>query len=143
MTKPKKSRADIQRAYRERQKERDHEAALEKERQRWLRRRSQKRVKGIEDMTNREQRSIRKKWRETKAEYRRRQKIMNQSTPPQSVADNGRNRRASAWSRQGAYRKIAQLTVDAEALRRSKERYKRRWLRLKLTSGAYVRTQQS
>jgi uncharacterized protein with WD repeat len=36
----------------------------------------QKRVKGIEDMTNREQRSIRKKWRETKAEYRRREKIM-------------------------------------------------------------------
>jgi len=64
MTKTKKSRADIQRAYRERQKEKSHEGALEKERQRWVRRRSQGRVKGIADMTNREQRSIRKKWRE-------------------------------------------------------------------------------
>lgn len=35
MTKTKKSRADTQRAYRERQKEKNHEAALEKERQRW------------------------------------------------------------------------------------------------------------
>lgn len=94
-------------------------------------------------MTNREQRSIRKKWRETKAEYRRQEKIMNKSTPPQSVADNGENRRASACLRQRARRKIAQLTADADAQRRSKERYKRRWLRLKLTSGAYLRTQQS
>jgi len=67
---------------------------------------------------------------------------MNQSTPPQSFADNGDNRRASACSRQKACRKIAQLTAAADAQRRSKERYKRRWLRLKLTSGAYVRTQQ-
>jgi hypothetical protein len=143
MTKTKKSRADIQRAYRERQKEQNHEVALEKERQRWLRRRSQKRVKGIEDMSNREQRCIRKKWRETKAEYRRREKIMNQSAPPQSIADNGENRRHSPCFRQRARRKIAQLTADADAQRRSKEKYKRRWLRLKLTSGAYLRTQQS
>lgn len=94
-------------------------------------------------MTNREQRSIHKKWCENNAEYRRRQKIMNQSTPSQSIADNGENRRASACLRQRARRKIAQLTADTDVLRHSRERYKRRWLRLKLTSGAYLTTQQS
>ena len=79
-----KSRADIQRAYCQRLKEKDLEAVLGKERQRWHTRRQQKKVKVIADRTEREQRSIRKKWQSSKAEYRKLQKTRENDTPPVS-----------------------------------------------------------
>ena len=78
-----KSRADIQRAYRQRLKK-DLEAVLGKERQRWHTQRQQKKVKVIADLTEREQRSIRKKWQRSKAEYRKLQKTRENDTPPVS-----------------------------------------------------------
>ena len=57
---------------------------LGKERQRWHTRRQQKKVKVIADLTEREQRSIRKKWQRSKAEYRKLQKTRENDTPPVS-----------------------------------------------------------
>ena len=49
----------------------NQEAAKEKERLRWHTRREQHKVRVVADLTARERRSVRKKWRETKAEYRK------------------------------------------------------------------------
>jgi len=82
--KKRKSRAEIQRAYRDRLLAKDAVAAREKERQRWRRRRASKKVQGIGDMTERDRRVIRKKWRTQKAEYRRIKRNLESVTPPSS-----------------------------------------------------------
>jgi hypothetical protein len=80
MTKTKKSRAEIQRAYRERQMVKNEDEFKEKERKRWYKRRSFKTVKCIEDLTERQKRATRKRWREQKAEYRQRMRTIRRST---------------------------------------------------------------
>jgi len=61
--------------------------------QRWHTRRQQKKVKVIADLTEREQRSIRKKWQSSKAEYRKLQKTRENDTPPVSGLSNPTEKR--------------------------------------------------
>lgn len=135
--KQKKTRAEIQRAYRERLKAEDPDKAREKERQRWHKRRTQKKVKGVEDMTERSKRTIRRKWREQKAAYRKMKKMLKVVTPPSSSYESDvekpkRGRPKQDYRRTKAYRKISQLSGRLIAANSAKEKYKQRWLRLKL-----------
>ena len=70
MAKVKKTRAEIQRQYRLSKLAADSEAVREQERQRWQKCRLLKKVKSVDDMTQREQRCTRRKWREQKRQYR-------------------------------------------------------------------------
>ena len=80
-----KSRAQIQREYRARLKEKNEEEALKKEQLRWHKRVSEKRVKLVADLSARELRQKRKEWRAKKAETRRIQKRPRSlQTPPQT-----------------------------------------------------------
>ena len=136
----KKSRAEIQRAYRERLLAKNAELVREKERKRWRNRRSLNKIKTIGNMTEREKRSVRRIWRTHKAEYRAKLKTSKADTPPPSLdsslvsfqqrAKQGRAR--VAYRRTKAYRKIALLESTVDALKTSKERYKKRWMRLKV-----------
>jgi len=133
----KKTRAEIQRAYRQRLREKDAEAMREKERKRWHVRCSLLKIKPITDMTEREKRTTRKMWRTKKADYRAKVKKKSEETPPPS--DDGcymeyrkRGRAKVAYRRTKAYRKIASLTSTVDALRTTTERYKKRWMRLKM-----------
>jgi len=142
-----KSRADIQKAYRERKKLENAEAFREKERQRWHKRRGQKLVKSIEDMNEREKRVMRRKWRQDKSEYRQKLKVSKASTPPSSDEDHRkkRGRATLARNQRKAYRTIRKLSVKLTDQTRYVEKYKKRWLRLrkmhtisKLSSGIDV-----
>jgi len=86
----KKTRAEIQRAYRERLKAKNLDEARKKERDRWHKRRGLKTVVVIEDLCERDKRGLRRKWRLKKAEYRSRNRQQQQDaveteTPPSSV----------------------------------------------------------
>jgi len=70
-----KPRAEIQKAYRERQKQENAEAVKQKERQRWHTRHAAMKVKCTEDMNQCDKRATRRKWREYKAAYRLQQKV--------------------------------------------------------------------
>jgi hypothetical protein len=133
------SRAEIQRNYRQRQKLKDSEAALLKERERWHKRRQEKTVKVITDLSGRQQRAIRKKWREKKAEYRMKKRKQRSETPPSSDDDESdishqrcRGRKQLAVSRTQSYRQIGELTVSLRIQERLAQKYKRRWQRCKL-----------
>lgn len=136
--KKRKTRAEIQRAYRQRLQENDPEAARENERRRWYRRRASKKVQGIEDMSERNRRIIRKKWRTQKAEYRRRIKRNQQTmTPPSSdgseiVEKPRRGRPKLDYRRTKAYRELNRLSESLTTVTNSREKYKQRWLRLKM-----------
>ena len=139
----KKTRAEIQRAYRERLKAKNLDEARKKERDRWHKRRGLKTVVVIDDLCERDKRGLRRKWRLKKAEYRSRNRQQQQDaveteTPPSSVESapfaerQSRGRKKVARNQRKAYRQVAMLTSRLEAETRVKERYKRRWLRLKV-----------
>lgn len=136
----KKSRAEIQRAYRERLLAKNAELVREKERKRWRNRRSLNKIKTIGNMTEREKRSVRRIWQTHKAEYRAKLKTSKEDTPPPSLDSNlvsfqqraKQGRARVAYRRTKAYRKIALLESTVDALKTSKERYKKRWMRLKV-----------
>jgi len=75
------SRAEIQKNYRQRQKDKNSDEFLAKERARWHRRRENKSVKVIADCSSREQRTIRKEWRQRHARCRIRKKYTTASSP--------------------------------------------------------------
>lgn len=132
-----KSRAEIQKAYRERRKQENAEAVKQKERQRWHRRRAAKKVKCIEDMNQRDKRATRRKWREYKAAYRLQQKVNLASTPPSSSDEDHRRKRGRtklARNHRKAYRTISKLSSQICQQKRSADKYKKRWLRLKKMS---------
>ena len=135
--KAKKTRAEIQRAYHERLKEKGAEAA-EKERRRWHARRQLKKVKVIADLCERDKRAVRRKWRTTKAEYRRSQKNKESGTPPASGCTSPmgaqRGRPKVPYRRRKAYMMISKLNVALESAEAKSHKYKMRWLRLKRTS---------
>jgi len=137
MVKSKKTRAKIQRAYRERLKEKGAEVA-EKERRRWHARRQLKKVKVIADLSERETRAVRRKWRTTKAEYRRIQRNKESSTPPASGRTSPvgaqRGRTKVPYRRRKAYVTISKLNVALESAEAKSHKYKMRWLRLKHAS---------
>jgi hypothetical protein len=133
------SRAEIQRNYRQRKKLKDPDATLLKERERWHKRREEHKVKVITDLTGRQQRAIRKKWREKKAEYRMNKRRQLSVTPPLSddSASNtsnqrSRGRKTVAVNRTKSYRQIGKLTVSLRIQERLARKYKSRWQRCKL-----------
>jgi len=132
-----KTRAEIQRAYRERLKEKGAEAA-EKERRRWHARRQLKKVKVIADLSEKEKRAVRRKWRTTKAEYRRIQKNKESSTPPASgrtsPVGGQRGRPKVPYRRRRAYMMISKLNAALGSAEAKSHKYKMRWLRLKHAS---------
>ena len=127
-----KTRAEIQRNYRERKKAQNCEAYLAKERQRWHCRRNEKKVKVVSDLTAREKRRVRKDWCERQRRGRLQRKNAEAYSPADSSDDRcprGRplKRRADAKS----YRKIVKLQQDICAEKRAKDRYRKKFERLK------------
>lgn len=146
MKSSKKSRAEIQRAYRQRLLEKNADEARERERKRWHQRCSLNKVHKINNMTEREKRMTRKRWRTKKAQYRAQLKAIRARTPPPSDEDDisttsteqaKRGRKKVAYSRTKANRRVLSLTAELASARMSKEKYKKRWLRLRMskTSG--------
>ena len=139
MVKSKKTRAEIQRAYRERLKEKGAEVA-QKERRRWhaVARRQLKKVKVIADLSEREKSAVRRKWRTTKAEYRRIQRNYKSSTPPvsgrTSLVGAQRGRPKFPYHRRKAYVTISKLNAALESVEAKSHKYKMKWLRLKHAS---------
>ena len=139
MGKKKLSRAEIQRNYRQRLLHQDPEKAREKERKRWHTRRSQKKVKGINDVSERVKRNVRRRWRAQKAAYRMRVKSTQALTPPES-SDEGiqdgrkkwRKARLAYYTRIKNYRRMVAIKKSLQSERSAKEKYKKRWLRLKM-----------
>lgn len=135
----KKSRADIQRAYRQRRLANNAEEVREKERKRWHMRRTQKKVKSIGDFTDRQKRIIRRRWRTKKAEYRTVQRRVRMSTPPSSDEGSSfgertkRGRAKLAYRHTKAYRQVATLTKELQTAKCCAGKYKKRWLRLKMS----------
>ena len=144
----KKSRAEIHRAYRQRLMEKDADSVREKERKRWYTRRSLKKVKTINDMTERDKRSTRRTWRTQKAKYRAQLKVTIDNTPPQSpdgdvgrfVERKRRGRAKVAYRQTKAYRKIASMSSTILALKTSQEKYKKRWMRMRMAAGSHRRS---
>jgi hypothetical protein len=76
-----KSRAEIQRAYRLRQLNLNSAAFKAKERERWKRRRLNRTVKVVSDLSYRDHRLLRRKWKLQKPSYRRALQALHE-TPP-------------------------------------------------------------
>ena len=152
--------AEKQRRYRQRLKEKDSEAVKEKERQRWHRRKTAGKVKGINDLTPREQRSKRRQWQQWNkrraAERRLRndamlvardsddmQNVMDvdlDETPTSSYISSTsqtlsrqalRGRKEKRKDRSSAYRKIASLEAEILRLKRTSCRYRQQASRAK------------
>ena len=140
MAKVKKTRAEIQRQYRLRKLAADSEAVREQERQRWQKRRLLKKVKSVDDMTQREQRCTRRKWREQKRQYR--SNIQHNSTlrsagmsetlelcsagTSESLSESfeqrkKRGRAKVAYRCTKSYRKIAELTKALQIAKSSRD----------------------
>jgi len=138
MNTPKKTRAEIQREYRQRLLERNADETREKERKRWHTRRTLKKVKCIADISERSQRITRSRWRKQKAVNRAEKKRLQTLTPPISgdSISNGKsaNKLKNANRCIRAYRQtVMALENDLESEMHSTEKYKKRWLRLRLS----------
>ena len=83
---------------------------MEKERKRWHTRRQQKKVKVVDDLSERQKRVVRKNWRNMKREYRMKQRNIANITPPSSGRSSQikkRGRPKVPYSRKKAYRNIS------------------------------------
>lgn len=136
-----KSRAQIQREYRARLKEKNYEQALKKERLRWHERVNKKRVKLVADLSARELRQKRKEWRAKKSETRRIQKILRSlQTHPQtpSISEDlppflersQRGRKTLVNNRTKNARLVVKLFSQLEQATRIKDKYKHKFYRL-------------
>ena len=132
--------AEIQKNYRQRKR---NDEFLAKERARWHRRRENKSVKVIADCTSREQRVIRKDWRERQARCRSRKK---QNTSPEPEGDDVVSSTTDSRQRtQGTKhirrenskcnRRIVKLESLLNLEMRSKDRYRKRLERLQARTG--------
>ena len=126
----KKSRAEIQRAYRQRLLERNAEEARAKECKRWHARRSLKKVKVVEYMSEREKMTTRWQWRVKKAAYRAQLKRSKADTPPSSEEGSStervkRERPKVAYKNTKAYRRVAAVTSQLKSTKTSMEKYKK------------------
>jgi len=145
----KRSRADIQRAYRRRLLEKNGDEVRERERRRWHQRCGLNKVQKISSMTEREKRTTRKRWRTTKAEYRAQLKAARIRTPPPSDEDNictqraKRGRKKVAYRRTKANRRVSSLTAELASVTMSKLKYKKRWLRLRMSKTSGMNGRQS
>ena len=116
----------------------DPKTVREKECKRWHMRRSQKKVKCISYVTEQMKRNVRRRWRKQKAKYRARVKSTQACTPPPSEvhSEDGRTkhgRATLAYNKTKAYRCIVSLTTSLQSEKTAKAKYKKRWLRLKMS----------
>jgi len=146
MKSSKKSRAEIQRAYRQRLLQKNADEVCEREHRRWHQRCSLNKVQKVNNMTDREKRTARKRWHIRKAQYRAQLKTTQARTPPPSDTESSTQEAKRGWkkvayNRTKANRRVLSLTTKLTSVRMSMEKYKKRWLRLRMskTSGRYGR----
>lgn len=157
--KDKASEGEKLRKKRERERERrkkiredpvKREEQRQKEHEKYLRQKRMKIKKNVSDMTSREQRVIRRRWRINSKSYRLRNKqiqieniILQENTPPPSDEENNERVSVLSKSRREAGRKLANrnkakrykekrnLTSKLAALQKQLSKYKKRYNRLK------------
>ena len=136
------TRAEIQRAYRQRKLADNSEVFREKERQRWIQRRAEGKVASVADMTERQRRAARKKWREQRAGLRAKKRMM-ESESAQTSSTTGMasshshsrqslaGRRTVRKDRAKAYRRIQHLEELLDQAARVKDKYRKKYELLK------------
>lgn len=125
-----------------------HTLYLAKERQRWQERKLKKKVKGVDDLTERERRKKRRYWVKAKRESRKREKVlMHAISPPDTPRDtevpaipgSGNSlgssrkhlgRRRVRKDRAACYRELFKLKVKLTLANRHAEKYRKRYSRL-------------
>lgn len=123
------TRAEIQRRYRERKKAENPDAFCEKERLRWHSRRRDKKVKVVEDLSERQRRVLRRNWRERQIKSRLRKKNAEANTPPESLngaSSSSRGHRVKRRSDSASYRMIVKLKQMFMSEKRAKDRYRKK-----------------
>ena len=115
----------------------DPEAARLKERERWRRRCLNNKGKPVTELSQRQQRLVRRKWKLQKAEYRQAQRQVQQSSPvtppPEGEQSNSRHtagRRRVKRDRAAAYKTIEKLRSALDDERHRRERYRKQLARL-------------
>nr|CAH7730600.1 unnamed protein product [Callosobruchus chinensis] len=153
-----KSREDILREKRERERERrkqiredpvKRQEQREKERQKYLKQKQNKVKKSVEDMTPREKRQVRKKWKENSKKYRLRKKqtdmemsLLKSNTPPASSDEENQppnlnvsfqrqiGRKIANRNKIKRYREKKATAREMQDLKRKVELYKKKYYRL-------------
>ena len=141
-----KTRAEIQLAYRERKKTQNKVQFLEKERQRWHKRREQGKVKLVSAMTHREHRIVKRRWKKASQCYRdwqaEAQRIQDESPPATPTTDTSadredvfgnkkRGRKKMKRNQTKAYRMIVKLQAQVQNEKKLREKYRKRLHRWK------------
>ena len=137
------SAKEKQRRFRERinQDPIKREAYLKKERERWKQRKQSGKVKGVKDMTEREQRSARKAWRTKQAKYRAKfkQASVLPSPPPSPVSVNVLRSRKQRIKCRKLKREVDNLKVELTKQTRLAMKYKKRLQRCTQQRGNSLR----
>jgi len=134
MEKQRLSRAEIQKNYRLRKKAENLEAYLQKERDRGHDRRRNNKVKVVTDLTDREHRRLKKDWRDRQRRSRLCRKNAEAYSPATStdgrdcLRQRGRKKKRRAEAR--SYRTITKLRNSLVAVKRAKDRYRKKLERL-------------
>ncbi|CAH1106712.1 unnamed protein product [Psylliodes chrysocephalus] len=154
----KKPREDILREKRERERERrrkiredpvKRQEQKEKERQKYLKQKQNNLKKSVKDMTPREQRRIRKKWKENSKNYRLKKKqteietsLLELNTPPISSDEENQpanvdvsfqrqiGRKIANRNKIKRYRERKEAAIKMQDLKRKAELYKKKYYRL-------------
>ncbi|KAK5640405.1 hypothetical protein RI129_011216 [Pyrocoelia pectoralis] len=132
-----------------------YEEDKKKERERYHRRRHEKKIKTINEVSERQKRNIRKRWKKASSSYRMKQKtnenlqkFLDETTPPSSPANNehgpgdfvncsGSSRQSIAGrkrvlrARSATVRRLKQLEKEMEKYKKKATRYKVKYHRLK------------
>lgn len=121
---------------------------LQKEKKRWKMRKAKGQIKDVASLSEREKRRVRKYWKVTKAEYRKRQKktanivtppnspshVPDQEQLPQQLQDSSKTSKKilkKKKNRRKLMKKIDLLTSQLEQQKRATQKYKKRWQREK------------
>jgi hypothetical protein len=127
------TRAEIQKAYRERKKAENEVACLQKERDRWRARCADHKVKTVADMTDREKRHVQKQWRDKQQKSRLKRKNEAALSPPDSdvaIIQRQRGRKKKRRTNSASYRMIVKLKYLLTIEKRVKDRYRKKFERL-------------
>jgi hypothetical protein len=145
-----KTRAEIQRDYRIRQKSRNNEEYLKKARERYHRNRNEGKIKLVADVTEREHRNRKRKWRLASQSYRNKQsdaKRVQLDSPPSSTSGGDEavvtpadkkicGIKKANTNRKRTYRLIIALKDKLAKERKLKEKYRKRLHRQKSVQNA-------
>src|ERR1043165_7138949 len=137
----KKTRAEIQRDYRQRRDQDEHKrtAYLQKRRAKYEKDKEDSKVKLIADMNDREKRKTRRDWKQRQQICREKADRLRQTTPPATpdssdIPSVSRQRLAGAKRKRkektAAYKRIKMLEALLEDSRKKAEKYKKRYQRL-------------